>query len=93
MWSVYMNMNGLNESVSTPFMAVPRYIVIFTLMLKLITRTGISSNINKNMSWHEGPIIHQLPPASRVRFFRTAQDTLNQSDTQGHPREPRPTTE
>ena len=32
-----------------------------------------------------GPIIHQFPPACRVRVSRTAQDTVNQEDTQNHP--------
>ena len=40
-----------------------------------------------------GLIIHQPPLACWVKASRTTQDTVNQEDTQGHPREPRPTTE
>ena len=35
--------------------------------------------------WRRGHIIHQFSPAFRVRGSRTAQDTVNQEDTQDYP--------
>ena len=37
-------------------------------------------------AWSRGPTISSLP-ACRVIALRTAQDTMNQEDTQDHPRE------
>ena len=35
--------------------------------------------------WRRGLAIHQFPPACKVRVSFTAQDTMNQEDTQDHP--------
>ena len=41
--------------------------------------------MNKKNVARRGFIIHQFPPAYRVKASRTTQDTVNQEDTQGHP--------